>query len=148
MLPFELSDQQPLMKVEGCFRVEGSSDRGVLCRAWQRIREICFKMLSSKSSSSSFSKAQQQLNQHTILSSMASRTCTRAFKGSFSRQLASSTAQRRTFVSALNNSRGAVSASLRPAVSTSLTHARGLKQIDFAGHKETVYGKLLLQWTS
>ncbi|KAG7001331.1 ketol-acid reductoisomerase [Physcia stellaris] len=82
---------------------------------------------------------QQQLIEHTILLSMASRACGRALTGSFSRQLASSTAQRRTFVSALNKSRGAVSASLRPAVSTSLTQARGLKQIDFAGHKETVY---------
>ena len=76
---------------------------------------------------------------------MASRNINRALKFPVSRQLVSPIAQRRTFVYALSNSRGALAAQLRPAVTAPLNQIRGLKQIDFAGHKETVYGELQLK---
>lgn len=69
----------------------------------------------------------------------APRTATKALRSSFAKQLASPQTQRRTIVSALN-------AAARPAVVKAAAkpfaaqQVRGVKTIDFAGHKETVYG--------
>lgn len=48
--------------------------------------------------------------------------------------------QKRSFLTASNLLRTAPSQALKPAVSVSVHQTRGLKQIDFAGTKETVYG--------
>lgn len=69
---------------------------------------------------------------------MASRPVTRALRQS-ARQLATP-AQKRTFVSAL--SAGAKKAAPRAAVTSQFQQTRGVKTIDFAGTKETVYGRL------
>jgi hypothetical protein len=69
---------------------------------------------------------------------MASRPVTRALRQT-ARQLAATPAQKRTFVSAL--SAGAKKAAPRAAVTSQFQQTRGVKTIDFAGTKETVYGK-------
>jgi ketol-acid reductoisomerase len=56
--------------------------------------------------------------------------------------LAAPAVQRRTFVSALNTARAGVAAAPRAAVSSQVQQVRGIKTIDFAGTKETVYGRL------
>lgn len=69
----------------------------------------------------------------------ASRTATKALRSSVAKQLSAPQVQRRTLVSALN-------AASRPAVAKAVAkpvaaqQVRGVKTIDFAGHKETVYG--------
>ncbi|KAL1594632.1 NEDD8-conjugating enzyme Ubc12 [Paraconiothyrium brasiliense] len=68
---------------------------------------------------------------------MASRPVARASR-QIARQLAAPV-QKRTFVSALNAARAGVAAAPKAAVSTSFQQARGIKTIDFAGTKETVY---------
>lgn len=71
-----------------------------------------------------------------------SRQTTRAFRQA-SRQMAAApaAAQRRTFVSALNAARSGVAAQgPRVTVSAGFQQTRGVKTIDFAGTKETVYG--------
>jgi hypothetical protein len=72
---------------------------------------------------------------------MASRPVTRALRQT-ARQLAATPAQKRTFVSAL--SAGAKKAAPRAAVTSQFQQTRGVKTIDFAGTKETVYGKFEL----
>ena len=67
---------------------------------------------------------------------MASRPAARALRQSI-RQLAPAV-QRRTFVSAVNNSARATVAAAPRAVFHQ--QSRGVKTIDFAGTKETVYG--------
>lgn len=76
----------------------------------------------------------------------ASRQTTRALRQT-ARQMAAApaAAQRRTFVSALNAAR---SQGPRVTVSAGFQQTRGVKTIDFAGTKETVYGKLLSISTS
>lgn len=74
---------------------------------------------------------------------MASRPASRALRQT-ARQVASSApaVQRRTFVSALNAARSGVAAGPKAAVSSQFQQKRGVKTIDFAGTKETVYGLL------
>lgn len=72
---------------------------------------------------------------------MASRSFSRALRSPLTRQLAAPAAQRRTLISASRLARTGVATPLKPTVTGSLQHSRGLKQIDFAGTKETVYGK-------
>lgn len=75
-------------------------------------------------------------HEHTMA---ASRTASKALRGSFAKQLTSPQVQRRNIVSALN-------AAARPAVVKAaakpfaVQQVRGVKTVDFAGHKETVYG--------
>lgn len=72
---------------------------------------------------------------------MSSRSFIRVLKTQLSRQLTSPTVQRRSIVSASEYARAGLSARLQPTVSAQVQHVRGLKQIDFAGTKETVYGR-------
>jgi ketol-acid reductoisomerase len=65
---------------------------------------------------------------------MASRPAARALRQT-ARQLAASPAQKRTFVSALR-------AAPKAAVTSQFQQTRGIKTIDFAGTKETVFGEL------
>lgn len=67
---------------------------------------------------------------------MTSRPVSRALRQT-ARQLAASPAQKRTFVSAL---RAGASAAPKAAVISQFQQTRGIKTIDFAGTKETVYG--------
>lgn len=71
---------------------------------------------------------------------MATRTFYRALRVPVTRQLVSSTVQRRT-ITALASKLQIVnpSVSKRP-VNVSLQQNRGVKTIDFAGQKETVFG--------
>ncbi|KMU87022.1 ketol-acid reductoisomerase [Coccidioides immitis H538.4] len=71
---------------------------------------------------------------------MASRPAARALRSSFSRNLAASAskASRRTFISA-TNARPALAAKAAPIAAPFAQQARGIKTIDFAGTKETVY---------
>ena len=68
---------------------------------------------------------------------MASRQAPRALRNA-ARQLAAAPAQKRTFVSAIN---AASRAAPKAAVSAQFQQTRGIKTIDFAGTKETVFGK-------
>ena len=68
---------------------------------------------------------------------MASRPAARALRQT-ARQLAAAPAQKRTFVSAL---RAGTAAAPKAAVTSQFQQTRGIKTIDFAGTKETVYGK-------
>ncbi|KAI4164150.1 MAG: hypothetical protein LQ342_002114 [Letrouitia transgressa] len=70
---------------------------------------------------------------------MASRSLSRIFRSPVIRQLTSPLAQRRTFIAVTTNLKPASSSASRPAISSSRQHIRGLKTIDFAGQKETVY---------
>jgi hypothetical protein len=73
---------------------------------------------------------------------MTARPASRALR-QCARQLAAPAVQRRTFVSALSAARvGAVAP--KAAVTSSLQQVRGVKTVDFAGHKETVYGTIML----
>jgi len=69
---------------------------------------------------------------------MASRTATKALRSAAAKQVTSPTVQRRTFVSALNAAARPMSAAA-PKVAF-VQQARGMKTVDFAGHKETVFG--------
>lgn len=71
---------------------------------------------------------------------MASRPAARALRQS-ARQLAAAPAQKRTFVSAINAARAGVAAAPKAAVTSQFQQTRGVKTIDFAGTKETVYGE-------
>ncbi len=71
---------------------------------------------------------------------MASRSFTRALRTPLTRQLTSPAVQRRTFVSALCGVRVGLTATLKSAVAGPAQQIRGVKTIDFAGSKETVYG--------
>lgn len=70
---------------------------------------------------------------------MASRGATRALRSSL-KQLATPIAQRRAFAAAVNAARTGANAAPR-AVSVPFQQRRGVKTIDFAGTRETVYGK-------
>lgn len=76
---------------------------------------------------------------------MASRSFTRALRTPLGRQLISPAVQRRTFVSALGGVRAGVAATVKGAVAGPVQQVRGVKTIDFAGSKETVFGCLNLQ---
>ncbi len=67
---------------------------------------------------------------------MASRPIARALRQT-ARQLAVAPAQKRTFVSAVQAGARAVP---KAAVTSQFQQRRGVKTIDFAGTKETVYG--------
>ncbi|MBE7181894.1 MAG: hypothetical protein INR71_11935 [Terriglobus roseus] len=67
---------------------------------------------------------------------MASRRASRALAGSL-KQLSAPAVQRRTFVSAVSAAR---TAAPKAAVTVPFQQRRGVKTIDFAGTKETVYG--------
>ncbi|KAH7135373.1 6-phosphogluconate dehydrogenase [Dendryphion nanum] len=69
---------------------------------------------------------------------MASRPASRALRQSI-RQLAAPAVQRRTFVSALSAARAGAKAAPKAAVTSQFQQTRGIKTIDFAGTKETVY---------
>jgi ketol-acid reductoisomerase len=69
---------------------------------------------------------------------MASRPAARALRQSV-RQLASPAVQRRTFVSAVGAARAGIAAAPKAAVTSQFQQTRGVKTIDFAGTKETVY---------
>ena len=71
---------------------------------------------------------------------MASRSLSRSLRTFSPRQWATPTVQRRSIVSASNYARPGLISGTQHAVSVSTKQIRGLKQIDFAGTKETVYG--------
>ncbi len=71
---------------------------------------------------------------------MASRSFNRAFRSPLTRHLATTSAPRRTLLSSLGHIRTGVIAPSNSVIGCSLQISRGLKTIDFAGHKETVYG--------
>ncbi|MCJ1453002.1 Bifunctional acetohydroxyacid reductoisomerase [Mycoblastus sanguinarius] len=70
---------------------------------------------------------------------MASRSFGRTLRTPLSRQLISPAAQRRTFISASKYARPGRAAPLQRSFGASIQNCRGLKTIDFAGTKETVY---------
>lgn len=71
---------------------------------------------------------------------MASRSFSKTLRGSMARQLVAPAVQQRTFVAAARTvARAGVAA--RPAVTGIQQQARGMKTMDFAGHKEDVYGE-------
>lgn len=70
---------------------------------------------------------------------MASRSFSRTLRSPLSHQLTSPVVRRRTLVSASQHTRARPAAHLKPAVGRIVQQTRGLKTIDFAGTKETVY---------
>lgn len=71
---------------------------------------------------------------------MASRSFTRALRTPLARQWAAPIVQRRTLVSALGGLRAGLPNALKSGVAGPVQQVRGVKTIDFAGSKETVYG--------
>ncbi|KAK4994018.1 Acetolactate synthase, mitochondrial, partial [Elasticomyces elasticus] len=67
---------------------------------------------------------------------MASRSASRALRGSLKQLAARPAVQQRTFVSALTAARTQVQ---KPVVSAVFQQTRGVKTVDFAGHKEEVF---------
>ena len=76
---------------------------------------------------------------------MASRSFSRTLRTPLARQLTSPVAQRRTFVAALSNARTTLPNASKAFVYAGLQQKRGVKTIDFAGHKEKVFGEPFLQ---
>ncbi|CAF9918449.1 MAG: Bifunctional acetohydroxyacid reductoisomerase [Alectoria fallacina] len=70
---------------------------------------------------------------------MASRSFSRALRSPLSRQLTTPAVQRQTLIAASQYARAGLPAHLKPAVRSTVQQSRGLKTIDFAGTKETVY---------
>lgn len=74
---------------------------------------------------------------------MAAKTATKALRSSLSQQLAAPTVQRRAISSALRAaSRPVVANASKTFAPAKAQQTRGLKEMSFAGVKETVYGKL------
>ena len=71
---------------------------------------------------------------------MASRAVANALRTSTAKQLILPVVQRRTLATALNVARPLTAAAPRAAFARAVYQTRGMKTIDFAGHKETVYG--------
>jgi len=68
---------------------------------------------------------------------MASRSFSKVLRSPLTRQIVSPAVQRRTIVSALSGVRATVAkASIAPVQQ----QVRGVKTVDFAGHKEQVFG--------
>lgn len=113
------------------------------CSPWELDRFLQDRFISchwpTKSSNSTHSLQNLTLTTRTTFS-MASRSFNRSLKAPLIRQLISPTIQRRTIVGLTSHSRiSSPSATIYPAV-VSRQQTRGVKSIDFAGHKETVYG--------
>ena len=71
---------------------------------------------------------------------MAARGANRALRNSIKQLTAAPVVQRRTFVAAVGAARAGIAAAPKAAVSTPFQQTRGVKTIDFAGTKETVFG--------
>ena len=71
---------------------------------------------------------------------MASRSLGRALRAPTARQFTWPLTQRRTLLLASNNAKMGATTLVKPVSGTTLHLSRGMKTIDFAGHKETVYG--------
>lgn len=71
----------------------------------------------------------------------AARGLSNALRPSVARQLTKSAASRRTFVSAMGAATRQTVA--RPVALAPRVQSRGLKTVDFAGHKEDVFGESL-----
>lgn len=72
---------------------------------------------------------------------MATRSFNRTLRSTGFKQLTSPAVQRRSIISATQFARVTAARAVRPAVSLSLQQTRGVKQVDFAGSVETVYGE-------
>lgn len=72
---------------------------------------------------------------------MASRSFSGTLRKSLARPFSSPLARRRTLVFAGGYARADTIGPVKPLGGSSLIFSRGMKTIDFAGHKETVYGK-------
>ncbi|KAL8872653.1 MAG: hypothetical protein Q9174_001754 [Haloplaca sp. 1 TL-2023] len=70
---------------------------------------------------------------------MATRSLSRALSLPLRRQLLSPTCQRRTFIALANSSQTWGTPRSQQPTNVSIQQNRGVKSIDFAGHKETVY---------
>ena len=82
---------------------------------------------------------------HSVITSIASKMAARSFSRALrplARQV--STTQHRTFISAATYARTGLQAARKPTITTTLQQSRGLKQIDFAGTPETVYGMIII----
>ncbi|MDA4133731.1 MAG: hypothetical protein OK454_11510, partial [Thaumarchaeota archaeon] len=103
------------------------------------LLQLCLTLRSSlqTSSTASTSPISPQPPQIPVPRMSAARGFSKALRAPVARQLTSA-AQRRTFVSALAAAR-ATAVSSRPAA-PARQQVRGVKTIDFAGHKEDVYG--------
>ena len=75
---------------------------------------------------------------------MASRGFSKALRTPLLRQSIGPAIPRRSFVSAITNAKSAVGLAPRTGKIVSVQQIRGVKTIDFAGHKEKVYGTLRL----
>ena len=71
---------------------------------------------------------------------MAARGASRALRNSVKQLTAAPVVQRRTFIAAVGAARAGIAAAPKVAVSTPFQQIRGVKTIDFAGTKETVFG--------
>lgn len=71
---------------------------------------------------------------------MASKSFSKALRSPLTRQIVAPTVQRRTIVSALSGLRAGSAVPVKAVVGGSVQQVRGVKTIDFAGHKEQVFG--------
>ena len=75
-----------------------------------------------------------------LYNAMASKSFKQALNSPAVRQLTSSTVQRRTFVTALSKARVGAPVPVRASGIGATQQIRGIKNIDFAGAKENVWG--------
>ena len=71
---------------------------------------------------------------------MASRSFSKALRTPLTRQLVSPAIQSRTFASAVLAAKAGVAHAPKASAYGSIQQIRGVKTIDFAGHKEQVFG--------
>ena len=83
------------------------------------------------------------LSEYLLGSRMASRSLSKTLRTSLARQLAAPAIRQQTFVTAVSRTRTTLPNAFNALACTGLQQTRGVKTIDFAGHKEKVYGKCL-----
>lgn len=75
---------------------------------------------------------------------MSSRTATRALRASLRQVARPATQQQRTYLTAaLNAASRTTAAKAMPKATVAAQQVRGVKTVDFAGHKEKVFGACL-----
>jgi len=74
---------------------------------------------------------------------MSSRSFSKALRSPLTRQLVTPVTSRGISIAALKGTRAGVTGALKAASCGSIQQIRGVKTVDFAGHKEQVFGRSL-----
>ena len=76
---------------------------------------------------------------------MASRSFSKVLRAPLARQFVAPATSRGISVAALAGARAGLTGAIKASSCNSIQQIRGVKTIDFAGHKEKVFGKVSLQ---